>query len=357
MRVGKVTGHEYLVGLNLFEQVFYNVDVAFRQIAFLYSAGFIERQAQEMYILRLYTYVRACNRCFGLANHGFDFAYFGRVDIGHGALGVHAGMYVAAQIQIFLGIEAEHGRNLVHHQEVAHHILVAYGNVARGFVCHVYVVALIDEAFESAAHRNHVVVGVGREHNHTLGVGGGTLRARGVVGIGLAAGPAGNGVLQFVDYLYVYIVSRAIGGNEAAQTMVVVVLVGEFEDWFAGDSAEPHNSAAHLLGSPFAAGDHPGVRYAGEVVGCRQVKSDMGVLVHLQEAGRYGVSHRAFDGLFDHFRRVFAPCHAHHRVGRQQVGQAKSNCSCRAFVALVGILYHLVLFGAQKYQAAVRGSG
>jgi len=67
---------------------------------------------------------------------------------------------------------------------------------------------------------------------------------------GLAAGPAGDGVLQLIEYLDVDIVGRAIDSQELAQAVAVVILVGELEDGLAGLVAEPYDGAADELVVP-----------------------------------------------------------------------------------------------------------
>ena len=80
-------------------------------------------------------------------------------------------------------------------QQEARHFLVAYGNVSTGFVGHVHLVTLRHESLNGSTHRNHVVVGVRREHDDTLRERRGTLRTIGVVGIRLTTGPACNRML------------------------------------------------------------------------------------------------------------------------------------------------------------------
>ena len=83
-----------------------------------------------------------------------------------------------------------------------------------------HIVLLVNEALQSAAHRDNVVVGVRAEHDYTLGIGVGALGTVGVVGVGFAAGPAGDGMLKIVKYFDVDIVGRAIEGEEFAEAPV-----------------------------------------------------------------------------------------------------------------------------------------
>ncbi len=59
---------------------------------------------------------------------------------------------------------------------------------------------LLYQSANGATHRDDIIVGMRREHNDALGVGQRTLRTSAVVGIRLAAGPSGDGVLQLVEH-------------------------------------------------------------------------------------------------------------------------------------------------------------
>src|SRR5690606_15889831 len=74
-------------------------------------------------------------------------------------------------------------------------IIVKNGNTAGSLVGYMHLVPLIHQTQESASHGNHVVVRMWTEDNHPLGERFCTFGALAVVGIGLAAGPAGNGML------------------------------------------------------------------------------------------------------------------------------------------------------------------
>ncbi len=75
--VGQVSRHEYLVGFDLFEQMFHYVNIFFSQFPFFYCSCFIEWETEEMHMVGLHSDVVACNGCFGLAYHCLDFAHFG----------------------------------------------------------------------------------------------------------------------------------------------------------------------------------------------------------------------------------------------------------------------------------------
>ncbi len=181
-----------------------------------------------------------------------------------------------------VGVDAEIFGDAVHEHHVAHHVFVAHCYIARCLVGHVHVMSLVDKAFEGAAHGNHVVVGVGREHNHALGVGGGAFGASGVVGVGFSAGPSGDCMLEVVENLDVGLICRAVHGEEFAEAPVVVVAVGEFEDGFSCHVAEPYHGAACELVVPFARSYFPRACYAGEFIGGGEVNYYHGMCVALE---------------------------------------------------------------------------
>ena len=128
------------------------------------------------------------------------------------------------------------------------HLLVAYGNVAAGLVGDVHVVVLLHQASYGAAHRDDVVVRMRREHDHTLGVGLGTLRAVGVVHSGLASRPSCDGVLQFVEHLNVDKAGLPVELlYEVSQVVVDIVLGRELEQWLAHMVAEVDDLPAQLV--------------------------------------------------------------------------------------------------------------
>ena len=123
--------------------------------------------------------------------------------------------------------------------DVLQHHVVVHGHVARGFVSHVHVVTLLHEADERAAHRDHVVVGMRREDDHPFGEGRRRHGTRRVVGVGLAARPARDGVLEVVEDVDVDLVVGAALFEQFAQRVFDVILIGEFQDGVLNHAAEP----------------------------------------------------------------------------------------------------------------------
>ena len=192
---------------------------------------------------------------------------------------------------------------------------------------------------------------MGREHYHALGEGLRALGAVGVVVVGLAAGPAGDGVLQLVEHLDVDVVGRAVEGHELAEAVVVVVLVGELEDGLAGLLAQPHDGAADELVGPVARRHLPGVGDAREVAGGLQVEGYAGVVVELEERGGHVVGDGAFHGGAHHGGAVLAPGHGHDARRAEDVAHAEGDGRGGRLVALVFLVNLVAHVGREQHQA------
>ena len=104
-----------------------------------------------------------------------------------------------------------------------------------------------------------------RKYDYSLREWGGTLRAIGIVSIWFSAWPSGDGVLQIIENLDVCIVCRTIESQEFAQSVLVVILVGELQDRLTYLLAEPNQSRAHQLVSPLARSYEPRMFDAGKM--------------------------------------------------------------------------------------------
>ena len=142
---------------------------------------------------------------------------------------------------------------------------------------------LLNEAADGATHRDDVVIGMRREHYHALLCRHGTFRAIGVVGVGFATRPSCDGVLQVVEYLDVAVVCRTETGKQVRESVLVIVLVGELEDWLVQKLAEPYDGGTDGLLVPLAVGDEPGVYDARELGGGSKVADKLGVVMCLNE--------------------------------------------------------------------------
>ena len=200
-----------------------------------------------------------------------------------------------------------------------------------------HVVTLLHEPVHGASHRYYVVVGMRREHYHALWIRVGTLRTVGVVSVGLASGPSGDGVLKVVENLYVGVVCRAEEREKLAQSVLVVVFVGEFEDRLARHTAQPHQCRAYKLIGPLAVCHKPRVYYTCELCGCGEVSHHLRVVVCLQERCRDGVGDVPLHSFLYYVRLVVAPrreeylscrkdgAHSHcYRAGRHRLLRAEA---------------------------------
>ena len=89
-------------------------------------------------------------------------------------------------------------RNKVHK---ADYIIIKYGDIAGGLVGHVHLMVVFHKANKRAAHRNNIVIRVRTKDNNPFGEGLGTFGTVDIFGIGFAARPSGDGVLQLIKNL------------------------------------------------------------------------------------------------------------------------------------------------------------
>ena len=110
-----------------------------------------------MHILRLDADIIACRARFSLTDFCFHEPHIRHVD-SSGRLGSYEFMDRTAFLQIFRRFHAEMSGNTVHQQYITHHVFVTHSYIARGFVCHMHIVMLVDKALERTAHRNDIIV-------------------------------------------------------------------------------------------------------------------------------------------------------------------------------------------------------
>ena len=198
-----------------------------------------------------------------------------------GAFLVEFGVDLLEEIVAIVGLEMF--ENSLGEHDVAQQVFIAHDNVTVSLEGDAHVMALLYEPLHGASHRHHDVVGVGAEDEHTLGVGLFTLGTIGVVGIGLAARPTCDGVLQIVENLDVDVVSRIIERYQLAQAIVIVILIGEFQDRFSRLFTQPHDGPPDKVVIPLTGGHFPGVADAREARGGIQVGKYLDIVVHLQK--------------------------------------------------------------------------
>ncbi len=258
---------------------------------------------------------------FSAADEGFEAAEaswgvaegaFG-VDFFEDAAGV-VDLFFPAEGVLFGGFEEDAGE--------ADGFGVGDAEVASGEVADVDVVALADEAFHGAAHAEDVVLGFWGEDEDGFGEGGGALGAGGVVGVGFAAGPAGDGLLLAVKDFDIEVIGFAVAGEQFGHAVFVVFAVAEFEDGFVFGEGEPEDGAAGFGGGPGGAADEPGQANAGEGGGGGAVEEAAGVGVALEEAGGDGFGFGAFDGAGGDVGFVATPGHDDEAAGLEDGADA-----------------------------------
>ena len=92
-----------------------------------------------------------------------------------------------------------------------------------------HIVFLLHQASDGASHRDHIIVRVGGEDDHTFGIGLSSLRACAVIYIWLTTRPSRNGVLQFVEHFDIHQTSLSVELlDEVPQSVIYIILGGEF---------------------------------------------------------------------------------------------------------------------------------
>ena len=188
-------------------------------------------------------------------------------------------------------------------------VVVEHRDIAGRLIGHVNFVPLIDQPNERAAHRNHVVVRMRREHEHALGENV-VVRMRPIARLlcvaGFAAGPAGDGRLQMPETLDVDVVGRPVLGQQILQAFFVVVFVGELEDRLFDVAGEPDDGFANFRFVPLHRAKRHGRRLPRQRGGRRFVEQNFRVRMFLQEAGGESRRDLAFDRPGDDRRLVLA---------------------------------------------------
>ena len=130
-----------------------------------------------------------------------------------------------------------------------------------------YVVSLCNQTNKCTTHRDYIVIGVGTENQYPFGVGGSPFGTGRIICVGFASRPTGDGMLQVVENLDVdHVVGLSGLFEQLPQTIVGVVLIGEFQDWFLHFAAEPKYGGTDEAFRPFAGTNQPGGLYAGQLL-------------------------------------------------------------------------------------------
>ena len=333
VRIGKVAGGIDLLWLDSLEQVGGDLDVAGPDRQLSHSAGFIERQIEEVDAVWLHAGVAGGGAGLGAPNQPLDHLQFGEID---GASRLCA-QKVADRVGDLagLGADAIRAAKLLHKIDVPIGRFIPHGDVAAGLVGDMHIVPLLAEADERAPHADHIVVGVRAEDHDPLGkhfflhrdLSRGTTascarpcRSQPPRPPRLAAGPAGDRVLHGAEDGDVDVVGPPAGGEEVLQTVAVVILVGQLEDRLLQLQRQPDHSLADEGFGPLqpqrVEGSHqPRGLEAGEPGSGRPIEHKPGVGVLLQRTGRNMARGEVFDGIAHDRSLVLAEGQQHHAAG------------------------------------------
>ena len=195
VRVGQVASHINLMRLHFVDEFLNNDDILLRHRQFLDFSALVERQVEEMDAAERNFVVDAGRASLSATNQTLDVQDVARVEVAFFFLREEFLDFSIFFVENIVFSFAENLMETLDKQQEARNFLVADGNVSTRFVSHVNFVTLRDESLNRSTHRNHVVVGVRREHDNALRERRCSLRTMGVVGIRLTAWPARNRML------------------------------------------------------------------------------------------------------------------------------------------------------------------
>ena len=119
--------------------------------------------------------------------------------------------------------------------------VIVDGKVSRGLIGHMHVMPLVNQTDEGSAHRNHIVVRVRGEDEDFLWERCRLDRPCAVIGIRLSSRPAGDSVLEVVEYIDVDLVVRPVELQQLSERILQIVSLGKFQDRLVKSLAEPHD--------------------------------------------------------------------------------------------------------------------
>src|SRR6185312_13137593 len=328
VRIGEVAGAIDLIRLQLPQQTDRQLDIAFAHRLFFDGPRFIERQVHEMDVLLREADIAAGGLGFATADQALDGPDLRRIDIAR-FFGLEITGGLIEDLRGFPAVDARQYLEAYGKVQEAGDEFVRDGDVARGLVSHMYVMSLVLQPHEGAAHRDDVVVGVRREDQATfwkrfrpLGVGG-KVRA------GLPPRPTGDAVAQEIEHLQVDLIGIAFFHQQIAEAIVVVIAVGEAEDRLAQLERHIDHRLADHRGSPYHVTRKPGRFETREFRGRNVVHDENDVIVLLQQGGRYLLGDIAFHRLPDDRRLQLSPGHEHDAFGPQNGADPHRDCESR----------------------------
>ena len=250
--------------LHVVEQSFHNPHIFFAHRQFLNASALIERQVEEVHMVGGNPVESASRAGFAPADQALDGEHVTRVEIAV-FLAFEKGFYFLVFVAYHLiGIVSEELVEPVDEVHESRHLFVAHGNVSARLVGDMHIMSLLHQPADRTAHRNHVVVGMRREHQYALGVGGCSLRTARVISVWLSSRPSRNRVLQVVENLDIGIVGRTVECQQFRKSVGIIILVGELQERFAGGFTKPHQRRAHQFVRPRTGSDEPRMHNARE---------------------------------------------------------------------------------------------
>ena len=161
VRVSQIARHVYLMGLHVINQLKHNLHVSLSHRQFLDASALVERQVEEVYVVKRNLVVGASRTRLTAPNQSLDGAYVLRVDVTFLLFSKEIFYLTVFFLDDFIPVFSEKLVEPVDEVHETAHLLVADGNVSARLVSHVHVVSLLHQSPERATHRDDIVVGVG----------------------------------------------------------------------------------------------------------------------------------------------------------------------------------------------------
>ncbi len=225
MRITEVAGGIDLMGFNFVEEIFGDPDVFGPDRFFLHQPGLVKGKVQEMGILIGDAYITATRFGFRPADQAFDGLYRPGINFSWFFI-----FKLVFDIMVHgvrrLGIQAKRIVEVTDKIRKPDHIFIKYSNIAAGLVGDVHFMPLVDETNKGPSHGNHIIIGMGAEDDHPFVGGLSPFRPVGIVCVGFASGPAGDGVLQFVEDADVDVVCISEFGDDITHAVFGIIPVG-----------------------------------------------------------------------------------------------------------------------------------
>ena len=288
MRVREIASGVNLMRLNGLQQVNRDLDIFFAERHLADTACLVERHIHVVQAVARDAAASRSGAGFDAADQSFDLLDRTAVDLARDFV-LQEVSDLAFELRRRIGVEIELLIKFFGKVDKAGDIVVEYGDVARGLVGDMHLVALIGESDQRAAHRNDIVVWVRRKNEDALReniVVRPIAIARLLFARRLTCWPAGEGRLQIAKRFEVDVVSRAVVGEQVLQAFFVVVFFGELEDRLLQTAGEPNHCFANRGVVPRYLAKQPRRARAGKVFGGCFVEDDLRVAMFLQKAGR-----------------------------------------------------------------------